>query len=443
MTTGMSRLASHYQRLECRYQVEHDDTYRALVVPNGNAERAFHRWFHLKESFSADLFERVLVDAGLGRRRKLTLLDPYAGVGTSLISGLNWANDSEHRAIHAYGIEQNPFMQLVAASKLRAMSKGAADFADFRARLLRRHKRRPLPPAPAPALSTFANTSFFPAGDLTELLRLKAAVDHIDGSRLSKALAQICLAACLEPVSALRRDGRALRHEPRKARPKALAEFERRTAQVVEDVASRVIRARGEVVLGDGRRPDHALPDLKADLVLFSPPYPNNIDYTEVYKLENWFLGFLSSAGEFREQRLRTVRSHPSVLFPPDYQVSDNGYKDEFVRLVAPILDASPSGRYQHQRRRLVRGYFDDMLATLSRLQPLLAQNARVVYVVGNSAHGHGDNAFVIGADIVIAALAEATGFTVEKIIIARRPTRRSVSSTLLRESVVFLRRGA
>jgi DNA modification methylase len=29
------------------------------------------------------------------------------------------------------------------------------------------------------------------------------------------------------------------------------------------------------------------------DLILTSPPYPNNIDYSEVYKLELWLLGFI------------------------------------------------------------------------------------------------------------------------------------------------------
>ena len=437
----MSLLDSHYASLERRFPIEYDDSYRTLVVPNGNAARPVHRWFHLKESFSCDLFERVIEDAGLVRRRKLTLLDPYAGVGTSLVSALNWSGKAKSRTVQAVGIEQNPFLQMVAASKVRTMTRGAPDFADFRARVLEAHRRQRFAPAPAPALSTFANTTYFRASELVELLRLKAAIDGVDGSKAAKAIARVCLAACVEPASGLRRDGRALRHEPRKVRVQPAAEFERRTTQVVDDLALQTERSTGRVVRGDGRRPAEQLHDIAADLVLFSPPYPNNIDYTEVYKLENWFLGFISSAPEFRDQRLRTVRSHPSVFFPADYEVSENGYMAEFTCLVGPILDAIPNSRYQHQRRRLVRGYFDDMLATLTRLRPMVASNGQVVYVVGNSGHGHGADGFVIAADTVMAALAEAAGYTVERIVVARRPTRRKANSDLLRESIVFLRK--
>lgn len=437
----MTSLDIHYRSLEDRFSIECDDSYGALVVPNGNAARPVHRWFHLKESFSADLFERVLEDAGLAQRRKLTLLDPYCGVGTSLVSALVWAAQSAGREVRAVGIEQNPFLQMVAASKVEAMSRSIDDFADYRTRLLSAHRWHRFSPAPAPSLSTFANTAYFRAGDLADLLRLKAAIDGVDGSEASRTLARICLAACAEPISGLRRDGRALRYEPRKVRAEPTAEFERRTSEVIDDVAVRTTESDGSVVRGDGRHPAEQVGDVLADLVLFSPPYPNNIDYTEVYKLENCLLGFISSANEFREQRLRTVRSHPSVFFPPEYEVSENGYKSEFVRLVRPILDSIPNGRYMHQRRRLVRGYFDDMLATLTRLRPLVRSRGWVVYVVGNSAHGHGTSGFVIAADTVIAALAEAAGYVVEKIVVARRPTRRKVDSDLLRESVVFLRK--
>src|SRR3989442_224275 len=71
------------------------------------------------------------------------------------------------------------------------------------------------------------------------------------------------------------------------------------------------------VLEGDGRTLECISDEKrKFDLVLYSPPYLNNIDYTEVYKLELWLSGLTSTQADFRELRLRTLRSHPSIKFP-------------------------------------------------------------------------------------------------------------------------------
>src|SRR5205823_14898652 len=135
-----------------------------------------------------------------------------------------------------------------------------------------------------------------------------------DTSELDVDLARVCLGATVEPVSRLRRDGRALRYVPDKQRPDVILEFLRRAEQIDEDLQRPPLRVRGRIQLGDGRllapRPPE---EATMDVVVFSPPYPNNIDYTEVYKLEAWLLGFINSHEEFATQRLKTLYSHPSL----------------------------------------------------------------------------------------------------------------------------------
>ena len=36
------------------------------------------------------------------------------------------------------------------------------------------------------------------------------------------------------------------------------------------------------------------------DLAIFSPPYPNSFDYTDVYNVELWMLGYLRSSNDNR-----------------------------------------------------------------------------------------------------------------------------------------------
>jgi hypothetical protein len=438
-------LEREYDLLDGEFSVEPAEQYGKLVVANGNEDAAVHRWFRLKESFSADLLQKVLADTGLAGRSDVALLDPFLGGATSVVSALQITASGHTVFGRVVGIESNPFLYLVAQAKSRAFGEEARDFAVELQRLRRRRADGELKPAPVPTLSTFASTEFFPTRVRNDLLRLSAGIECSPMDSLSRDLLRVCLGGTVEPVSNLRRDGRTLRRVDKQgSAPTVMAEFTRRAEAVAEDLEKIVSVPNVDTHLyhGDGRAVTSTIdPALRFDLALFSPPYPNNIDYTEVYKLENWLLGLIRTQAEFRSQRLRTMRSHPSVRFPDDYHESDNGYRNTVGPLLSPLLRAIPADRYQHQRRRLIRGYFDDMLQTLIGIHHVLKPGGHAVYVVGNSAHGHGDDGFVIASDIMIATLASAVGFDVSRVAVARRPSRRNVPSRFLRESVVFLKK--
>ena len=54
--------------------------------------------------------------------------------------------------------------------------------------------------------------------------------------------------------------------------------------------------------------------DGQYDLSVFSPPYPNSFDYTDVYNVELWMLGYLSHYVENQELRRTTLASHVQIL---------------------------------------------------------------------------------------------------------------------------------
>jgi hypothetical protein len=438
---GAPNLARHYTALERRFLLKDDSSYEALVAPNGNANLPFHRWFHLKEGFSSQLLGHVVDQIGMSPG-PLTLLDPFAGVGTGPLSALTLAVSRAPR-VSAYGIERNPFLLFAAQTKLRGLRAHGNDFAAAAELVAARAARSSESPAP-PALSTFWNRSYFSLPALKALLRLRTAILRNLPVSLERDLALLCLAASIEPSSSLRRDGRALRFESGKVPADPLDEFTRRSRQIAEDIACCYMgpRRRGRVFLGDARNPSAVLAQgLRANLALFSPPYPNNIDYTEVYKLETWFLGFIRSDAEFRAQRLSTFRSHPSVRFPETYRFNSNGHRRSVNRILGPVLDSLPPGRYADERARLIRGYFDDLLTTLQGLRPFLAAGAYVVFVVANSLHGrHPDDGVVIASDILAAAIAELAGYEVDSIRIARTSSRQKRATHFARESVIFLR---
>jgi hypothetical protein len=248
----------------------------------------------------------------------------------------------------------------------------------------------------------------------------------------------MCLANTVEPASKLRRDGRALRFEATKVTVPVLTEFARWAQVLVEDLSDYRRASTVKVSLGDGRRPREVVGSLAADLALFSPPYLNNIDYTEIYKLEAWLCGFLSTQAEFREQRRLTLRSHPSVRFGSGME-GRRLLGPRFHDLVEPVVQAVPDTVDQAWRRRLISEYFDDIALTLQGHREVLRPGGKLVCVIGNSVHGTGEARIVIAADLVVAGLARALGYTVKSLQVARIPKRTTASIPFVRESVLTL----
>jgi hypothetical protein len=440
------RVEQHYATLENRWTVTDGvNEYGRLVVPFGNSEDAIHRWFHFKEAYSSQLLARVVKDLNLDSRRQLRILDCFAGGGTTLVSAVQMASDFPDGVL-ATGIERNPFLYHLASTKARVAASAESglisqindDFAvvqsQFEVQLKRRHQ--------VPELTTWQNDHYFPPRQRRRLLALHAAVKDLKSS-MSRDVLLLCAAAAVEPSSRLRRDGRTLRFAESKILCDPWEEFSRRVEVVIEDLAANVPRknVRAAVHLGDGRKAaEYIDEDQQFDLIIFSPPYPNNIDYTEVYKTEAWYLGAYGSQEDFRNQRLSTVRSHPSVKYEDRYYYSESENAAEVERLLAPLLAAVPEDRYQSGREMIIRGYADDMLAVLQSARTVIANDGRLAFVVGNSVHGAPGSNFVIAADLIMARLAELSSWRVEEIRIARTLHRRRVTSPYLRESMVILR---
>ncbi len=77
-----------------------------------NHDRILHRWVPWIAGFSSSFVTGVL-DAVRGKRRRMRVLDPFAGVGTTLIEALKQGDD-------AVGYEINPYAALACKVKSRA-----------------------------------------------------------------------------------------------------------------------------------------------------------------------------------------------------------------------------------------------------------------------------------------------------------------------------------
>jgi hypothetical protein len=429
-----------YRRLERLFPIEQGLIHGRLVVQDGNERLPIHRWFRFKEGFSADLLGYAVKSLGtIGN--ELRLLDPFCGVGTTLLSAQELS--ASGLRVNAIGIERNPFIAFVAQAKLQW-----PDIEPWRVGTLADEilgKASQMFPNPSlPRLSSLTTGRCMSRHMAQRLLSVKQAIELHGESATHKAFL-LGLAAAIEPLSKVRKDGRALRIVER-SRQFAYQFLRQKWNEIAED--SKFMQAAlpasdiPRVIVGDGRIPTRiGIEPESIDLILTSPPYPNNIDYSEVYKLELWLLGFVKQRDSFLDLRKSTFRSHPTSAFPdPPSDFEEAIRKGKLKEALQPLL-----GRTQQSpekwRHRLIIGYFSDLWTALQEQQKCLRENGRIFLVIGNSLHGGKDSPYLIPTDLIASLIGECVGLKVERVLIARGLKRRLSGNHFLRESLIVLRK--
>ncbi len=436
----VSRLDSFYKELQEGVEVTRLQNKERWVTPQETKMRPIHRWYALKESFDPEfvawVFEISKERLGV---KKLRVLDPYAGAGTTGVVGKELGHDVDQ-------IEYNPFIRLaarvkVAASDLQPKNLGSA---------LALPEWRNLPSTKLPTLSTLNEPKYFDVDDVQNLVNVREWIKNNFTYPEQDALL-LGIAWTAQEIANLRKDGRALRYT-QKARKNIRDVLLGKWREILEDATAvqsgqipQVGRSR---VLGgtsicfrdltDQHDRSHDLDDHSFDLVFYSPPYLNNFDYSEVYKIELWILGLLSDDEAWRELRRGTIRSHPSLKFSrkamPDW--------DERSAKVFTFLDLlgqseALSRETKKDMADIFTGYFEDMYLSLREQFRVLMPGGLLAFNVANSRH----KMLPIATDVLLLELARGVGFEMPELYELRHRNGRTKSKAFLRESLVVMKK--
>ena len=141
------------------------------------------------------------------------------------------------------------------------------------------------------------------------------------------------------------------------------------------------------------------------DIAVFSPPYPNSFDYTDVYNVELWICGYLTSRADNRLLRLSTIRSHVQIL--RDFGTPDLG--SETLKRVAADLNNTRATLWNRHIPEMVSAYFADMCAVIERVGQALTPGGRAYVVVGDSRYAN----VQVPVATILRELALDRGFTI------------------------------
>jgi len=358
------------------------------IAPGGsstfinNMALPVHRWFRYSAGFSAEWVEWFV--AQQRSRGEIRLLDPFAGSATTLLS-------AEDLGVASIGIESHPFICRVAKAKLLRHEDPVA-YREFATAVYRRAEGRPGNLEKYPDLIRRCYTD----NALLGLDRLRTSFEsYADGSAASE-LTWLTLVSILRNCSHV---GTAQWQYvlPRKAKKNARPPFEA-FAQAIETFATDMLKTRATdspalFIQGDARRCEDVSSGF-ANLVVTSPPYPNNYDYADATRLEMTFMREVDGWAQLQESvRRHLVRSCSQHTTQKNVDISRTLCSAELKPIAAEISEKcamlaevrlSKGGKKNYHL--MIASYFLDLAQVWHALRRVCGSPCEVCFVVGDSA---------------------------------------------------------
>jgi hypothetical protein len=176
------------------------------------------------------------------------------------------------------------------------------------------------------------------------------------------------------------------------------------------------------------------------DVVITSPPYPNEKDYTRTTRLESVLLGFIRNKKELRSLKQDLVRSNTRSVYRSDTDDKLVTEHPEIQRIAEAIetrrIQLGKTSGFERMYARVTKLYFGGMVRHLANLRSLLRPGARLAYVVGDQASYL---RVMIRTGQLLADIADSLGYKVESVDLFRTRLATATRETL-REEVVVLR---
>ena len=372
----------------------------------GAEELPFQKWKHIKEAYPPELIARAIDESSIPVGK---CLDPFGGSGTTALA-------CQFLGVHPTTVEINPFLaDLIEAKLVRydadALARDLAELAgnswDTDNDVLER-----LAYLPATFVEPGVDDRWIFNRDIAaRIASILTAIDRINEHK-HRRLFLVLLGGVLTKLSnvSIRGKGRRYKREWRsrilspsnvndaffEAAHKAIRDIHRFVNR--REPGYRLIRGDSRVAINSGAW----------DLVICSPPYPNSLDYTDVYNLELWVLGYVRNFDANRALRQATLSSHVQIsrsfAQPPEGSPLLDSVLAELVAIRSSLWD--------RRIPEMVGAYFADLMSIVGQIHRRLQIGGSAWLVVGDSRYG-GKH---ISTGRIVVQLAHSAGWRIKGI---------------------------
>ena len=352
-----------------------------------NMKLPVHRWYRYSAGFSADWVRYLLRQRIRGSKTDCTVLDPFAGIATTLVA-CNMEN------IKSLGFETHPFIFRMAETKLGLCHSSTTALTGLFSRFVNDIKKHPRVnyETDAPLLE-----KCYTKASLNELLTMKRILETGYDDPEARIL-WFVITSILRSCSCV---GTAQWQYvlPNKTKTCVSSPFNALIAKAeeilndVDSLGSASYSHLAKILRADARY-SLDLEENSIDCVITSPPYPNNYDYADATRLEMTFWGEVRGWSDLhsvvRRRLLCSCSQHSaaekvrlsdimreSILSPilPDLQ-------NVCERLAKIRLDKGGKKTYH----TMIASYFLDLAHVFRTLRRVCRKKAELCFVIGDSA---------------------------------------------------------
>ncbi len=414
---------------------------RQVVSFQANKEEPIYRWFKYKEGFSSGLVKNFLTKYS---DKPGKVLDPFAGVGTTLFAGQALGWDS-------YGVEVLPVGIFVMETREAIQKINIETFNKSIENLWLELKKIEVPTSHFQHIPITKDA--FP--DDTEFI-LNQFLTYCDtiNKKETRTVLKFAALSTLEDISYTRKDGQYLRWDYRSKRDLSgkpfnkgkILSFEQamknKLSQILIDLSpqndslfeSVADNNCGSINIIEGTCLDQ-LPKFDSgffDFIVTSPPYCNRYDYTRTYALELIYLGCDNDkVRSLRQELLSCTVENKEKLDYLNQLYTSMGNSTAFDKVLA-VYNSSAAMREvnftldelnkldklnNNNIPRMVKNYFLELCFVIYEMARVTKSRGHCVMVNDNVRYGGEE----IPVDLILSEFAEKFDFKIKKIFVLPR----------------------
>lgn len=380
--TALKLLNGHYS--DRHIHKKYDKSNYALTIKNtlfNIVNNPYHRWYEYLEDFPGDFVkkysEKYKVD------NKYYLFDPFIGSGTTLISG-------KMLGLKGVGFDINPVMTFISKQKL----DWSYDIAVFEKEYLKiidwfvknnangdYLTKTPLGKMPKKEINQWLSPV-----KQKEIAALYWYIKNKVNPKYSDLFLLILSSSSIKSSYVAFCPGTTF--YPFRQKPDIISEFCNLARYVYEDLSSEYQKNKAvesEVHLASSLNIEDFKKIInKVDLIITSPPYPNDLEYTRQTRLEMYLLGFTEKMDDVQKIKRTMVKGSTKLIYNSDKPTSEILNNKRIQKIAKEIYKKTGGKNWGFDYPLMVQMYFSDMYKCLQNYYLTLVKGGTAILVVGD-----------------------------------------------------------